>query len=71
MERRGLKSSGIGQGQVADSCGHVMNFWGSIKCEEFLDQLTKLSASQQGLCSMNFVSLNLREAIPLCIIKSV
>ena len=52
MGWRGLKSSGSGQGQVAHSCGHVTNFLGSIKCEKFLDKLTKLSASQQGLCSM-------------------
>jgi hypothetical protein len=57
MGRRGLKSSGSGQGQVADSCGHGNEILDSIKCEKFLEQLAKLSASQQGLGSMESVSL--------------
>jgi hypothetical protein len=30
----------------------VMNFRGSVKCREFLDQLQNQLASQEGLCSM-------------------
>ena len=56
MGRRGLISSGRGQGQEAD-CGHGNELFDSIKCKEFLDQLTKLLYSQQGFCSTEFVSL--------------
>ena len=30
----------------------VMNFWGSVKCGEFLDYLQNQLASQEGLCCM-------------------
>ena len=35
----GLDRAGLGQGQVAGICGKGHEPWGSIKCEEFLDQL--------------------------------
>jgi hypothetical protein len=57
MGRRGLKSSGSGQGRVAGSCRHGNEILDSIKCEKFFYQLTKLSVSQQGLGSMESVSL--------------
>jgi hypothetical protein len=41
---------------VAGSCGHGDELSGSIKCGEFLDQLSILLASQEGLCSMELVS---------------
>jgi hypothetical protein len=41
---------------VAGSCEHGDEPSGSIKCEEFLDYLSVLSASQEGLCSMELVS---------------
>jgi len=34
----------------------VMNLRGSIKCGEFLDWLQNQLASQEGLCSMEYVS---------------
>jgi hypothetical protein len=41
---------------VASSCEHGDEPSGSIKCGEFLDQLSVLLASQEGLCSMELVS---------------
>jgi hypothetical protein len=41
---------------VASSCEHGDEPSGSIKCGEFLDQLSVLLASQEGLCSMDLVS---------------
>jgi hypothetical protein len=57
MGRGGLNSSGSGQGQLADSCRHGNEILDSIKCEKFLDQPKKLSASQQRIGSMESVSL--------------
>jgi hypothetical protein len=42
--------------QVAGSCEHGNEPSGSIKCGEFLDYLSLLLASQEGLCSMELVS---------------
>jgi hypothetical protein len=41
---------------VASSCEHGDEPSGSIKCGEFLDWLSVLLASQEGLCSMEFFS---------------
>jgi hypothetical protein len=41
---------------VAVSCEHGNEPLGSIKCREFLDLLSVLLASQEGLCSMQLVS---------------
>jgi hypothetical protein len=41
---------------VAGSCEHGNEPLGSIKCREFLDQLSVLLASEEGLCSMELVS---------------
>jgi hypothetical protein len=41
---------------VADSCEHGNESSGSIKCGEFLDCLSVLLASQEGLCSLELVS---------------
>jgi hypothetical protein len=41
---------------VAGSCEHGNEPSGSIKCGEFLDYLSVLLASQEGLCSMEIVS---------------
>jgi hypothetical protein len=41
---------------VAGSCEHGDEPSGSIKRGKFLDQLSVLLASQEGLCSMEFVS---------------
>jgi hypothetical protein len=41
---------------VADSCEHGNEPSGSIKCREFLDCLSVLLASYEGLCSMELVS---------------
>jgi hypothetical protein len=43
-------------GQVAGSCEHGNEPSCSIKFGEFLDYLSVLSASQEGLCSMELVS---------------
>jgi hypothetical protein len=40
---------------VASSCEHGDEPSGSIKCREFLDQLSVLLASQEGLCCMELV----------------
>jgi hypothetical protein len=42
---------------VASSCEHGDEPSGSIKCREFLDWLSVLLVSQEGLCSMELVSL--------------
>jgi hypothetical protein len=42
---------------VAGSCEHGNEPLSSIKCLEFLDYLSVLLASQEGLCSMELVSL--------------
>jgi hypothetical protein len=39
---------------VAGCCEHGDETSDSIKCWEFLDQLSVLLASQEGLCSMEF-----------------
>jgi hypothetical protein len=41
---------------VVSSCEHDNELSGSIKCSEFLDYLSVLLASQEGLCSMELVS---------------
>jgi hypothetical protein len=41
---------------VAGSCGHGNEPSDTIKCGEFLDWLSVLLASQEGLCSMELVS---------------
>jgi hypothetical protein len=41
---------------VARSCEHGDEPSGSIKCREFLDYLSVLLASQEGLCFMELVS---------------
>jgi hypothetical protein len=43
---------------VAGSCENGNEPSGSIKCGEFLDYLSVLLASQEGLCSMELVSYN-------------
>jgi hypothetical protein len=43
---------------VAGSCEHGNEPSGSIKCGEFLDWLSVLLASQEGLCSMELVKVN-------------
>jgi hypothetical protein len=40
---------------VAGSCEHGNEPSGSIKCEEFLDYLSVLLVSQEGLCSMELI----------------
>jgi hypothetical protein len=45
---------------VAGSCEHGNEPSGSIKCGEFLDYLSVLLASQEGLCSMELVSFILK-----------
>jgi hypothetical protein len=42
--------------QVAGSCEHGNEPSGSIKCGEFLEQLSVLLVSQEGLCSMELDS---------------
>jgi hypothetical protein len=42
---------------VAGSCDHGNEPSSSIKGREFLDQLSVLLASQEGLCSMDLVGL--------------
>jgi hypothetical protein len=41
---------------VEGSCEHGDDPSGSMKCWEFLDWLSVLLASQEGLCSMELVS---------------
>jgi hypothetical protein len=41
---------------VESSCEHGDELSGSIKCGEFIDYLSVLLASQEGLCSMELVS---------------
>jgi hypothetical protein len=41
---------------VAGCCEHGDEPPGSIECGEFLDYLSVLVASQEGLCSMELVS---------------
>jgi hypothetical protein len=43
-------------GPVAGSCEHGNELFGSIKGRKFLKQLILLSASQEGLCSMELFS---------------
>jgi hypothetical protein len=49
---------------VAGSCEHGNEPSGSIKCGEFLDWLSILLASQEGLCFMELVSYGWR-SLPL------
>jgi hypothetical protein len=42
---------------VASSCEHVNKPSGPIKGREFLDLLSVLLASQEGLCSMELVTM--------------
>jgi hypothetical protein len=51
----GLDSCGSGQAPVVGFCEHGNEPSGSIKCREFLDYLSLLSAFQEGLCSMELV----------------
>jgi hypothetical protein len=53
----GLDSSGSGYGLVTGSCEHGNKYLDSIKCGVFLEKLSVLLASQEGLCSMELVSL--------------
>jgi hypothetical protein len=46
---------------VAGCCEHGNEPSVSIKCGEFLDWLSILVTSQEGLCSMELVSPNLKE----------
>jgi hypothetical protein len=39
---------------VAGCCEHGNESSGSVKCEDFLDQLSVLLASEVRLCSMEF-----------------
>jgi hypothetical protein len=41
---------------VAGSCEHGNETSGSIKCGEFLDYLSILLASEEGLCFMELVN---------------
>ena len=49
--------AGPGQRQMADACECGNEPSGSVKCGEFLDQLEKHLASQEGLCTMEQVSI--------------
>ena len=40
---------------MAGTCEYGNKLSGSIKCEEFLDQLQNQLASEKGLCSMEFL----------------
>jgi hypothetical protein len=55
---------------VASSCEHGDTHLGSIKCGEFLDYLSVLLASQEGLCSMELVSYQLKKN-GVCVLASV
>jgi hypothetical protein len=46
---------------VAGSCEHGNEPSGSIKFGEFLDYLSLLLASQEGLCSMELVSCSVMD----------
>jgi hypothetical protein len=48
-------SFGSGQGLVVGSCEHGNEPLGSIECGVFIDWLSLLLASQEGLCSMELV----------------
>jgi hypothetical protein len=53
----GLELSVSGQGLVMGFCEQGNETLGSKNDEEFLDQLSALLASQEGLCSMEFVRI--------------
>jgi hypothetical protein len=53
----GLDSFGSGQRQVTSSCEHGNKPSISIKCGDSLDKLSVLLASQEGLCSIELVSI--------------
>jgi len=42
---------------VAGSCVHYNKPWGSVKGREFIDQINRLSASQEGLHFIEFIYL--------------
>jgi len=44
---------------MSGTCEHGDELSGSIKCGEFLDSLQNQLASQEGLCSMELVSVYL------------
>jgi hypothetical protein len=48
----GLDSSGSGYKPMVGSCEHVNEPLGSIKCGKFLDYLSMLLSSQEGLCPL-------------------
>ena len=48
----GLDWAGPGQRQVACACECGNEPSGSVKCCEFLDQLTNQLAAQEGLCTV-------------------
>jgi hypothetical protein len=50
-----LNSSGSGWGPVEDSSEHDNKHSGSIKDREFIDKLSVLLASQEGLCCIELV----------------
>jgi hypothetical protein len=52
----GLDSSSSRQGPVAGSCEHGNEPSGSIKDEDLLVYMSVLLTSQEGICSMEFVS---------------
>jgi hypothetical protein len=43
---------------MANSCEHGNESSGSVKCGEFLDYLSVLLGSQEGLCSVELVSFS-------------
>jgi hypothetical protein len=51
-----MNSTGPGQGPVVRSYEYGTKLSGFIKGREFLDQLNKSLASQEGLCPMKLVS---------------
>jgi hypothetical protein len=61
MEECGLDPSGSRYGPVVDSCEHGNEPSDYINGGESLDQLNVLSASQEGLCSMEIVMPTLRQ----------
>jgi hypothetical protein len=50
-----LDSSDSGKGLVTGSCEHGIEPSVSIKYGEFLDQLSVLLASPEGICSMELI----------------
>jgi len=48
-------------------CEHGTEHSSSIKCEEILDKLGKLSAFQERLCSMQMVGKNVRKDVDMAV----